>query len=426
MGKVDRILLVFTVYALATLGAVTWRDAALVQTVREVRRMIRRHYVRPVSERALSYAAARGMAESLDPNSTVLDASAFGFFRGDAEGEFVGLGILISVREGRLTVVTPLEGSPAHKAGICAGDVIVGIDGTALGRITSGEAVKRLRGKPGTAVTVSLERAGRAEPFDVRVVRERVVMESVKGHRRDPETDRWVYTIGEDDPVGYVRITDFKDNTLAGFDRVIGTLTADSLRGLVLDLRFNPGGSLECAVRVADRFLTKGVLVATQSREKGRHVYLASPQANVPAELPVVVLVNDLSASGAEIVAAALGENGRATLVGARTYGKGSVQKVMRLQVGGESGALKLTTAQYYTPSGRCIDGSASSGSGTERGGLEPAVTVALSPKERRELLEYRRHAEILAPAGGKAGTPLVDRQLARALAIVRSGKTKP
>jgi carboxyl-terminal processing protease len=273
---------------------------------------------------------------------------------------------------------------------------------------------------------VTLKRAGRAEPFDVRVVRKRVVVESVKGHYRDAETGRWIHTLGKDGRVGYIRITDFKDNTLAGFDRVLGTMELDRLRGLILDLRFNPGGGLESAVRVADRFLTKGVVVITQSREKGRRVYLASPKAKVPVDLPVLILVNNLTASGAEIVAAALSENGRARLVGERTYGKGSVQKVMRLQVGGEKGALKLTTAKYYTPTGRSIDGSASSGSGTRRGGIEPHVVVGLSPEENEAILKYRARLEILVPPGEDARAPLIDRQLARALAILEKDAPKP
>jgi carboxyl-terminal processing protease len=325
----------------------------------EVAEHVRREYVDPVAPGVLEQAAVEGMVESLDPHSTFLDAAEFDEMQVSTAGSYSGVGIEVTEQDGRMLVVEPIEGSPAERAGVKTGDVLLEVDGQAVGPGTLDQTIERMRGHAGSSVHLVLARDGEPEPLQFDLQRSEVHVHTV---RAEPLPGRF----------GYVRITHFSDSTPGDFDAAVLALQSASkapLRGLVLDLRDNPGGVLESAVGVADSFLDSGMIVRADGRTPEARFEMDATEGDLLAGAPVVVLVDRGSASGAEIVAGALRDHGRATLMGERTYGKGSVQTVMPLSNGE---ALKLTTSRYYTPSGRSIQ---------ERG-LEPDVKIAVMAHE--------------------------------------------
>ena len=325
----------------------------------EVAEHVRREYVDPVAPGMLEQAAVEGMVESLDPHSTFLDAAEFDEMQVSTAGSYSGVGIEVTEQDGRMLVVEPIEGSPAERAGVKTGDVLLEVDGQAVEPGTLDQTIERMRGHAGSSVHLVLAREGEPEPLQFDLQRSEVHVHTV---RAEPLPGRY----------GYVRITHFSDSTPGDFDAAVLALQSASqapLRGLVLDLRDNPGGVLESAVGVADSFLDSGMIVRADGRTSEARFEMDATQGDLLAGAPVVVLVDRGSASGAEIVAGALRDHGRATLMGERTYGKGSVQTVMPLSNGE---ALKLTTSRYYTPSGRSIQ---------ERG-LEPDVKIAVMAHE--------------------------------------------
>jgi carboxyl-terminal processing protease len=325
----------------------------------EVAEHVRREYVDPVAPGVLEQAAVEGMVESLDPHSTFLDAAEFDEMQVSTAGSYSGVGIEVTEQDGRMLVVEPIEGSPAERAGVKTGDVLLEVDGQAVGPGTLDQTIERMRGHAGSSVHLVLAREGEPEPLQFDLQRSEVHVHTV---RAEPLPGRF----------GYVRITHFSDSTPGDFDAAVLALQSASkapLRGLVLDLRDNPGGVLESAVGVADSFLDSGMIVRADGRTPEARFEMDATEGDLLAGAPVVVLVDRGSASGAEIVAGALRDHGRATLMGERTYGKGSVQTVMPLSNGE---ALKLTTSRYYTPSGRSIQ---------ERG-LEPDVKIAVMAHE--------------------------------------------
>jgi len=319
----------------------------------EVAEHVRREYVDPVAPGALEQAAVEGMVESLDPHSAFLDSAEFGEMRVTTAGSYSGVGIEVAEEDGRVVVVSPIEGSPAERAGVRSGDVLVEVDGVVLKPGKLNAAIERMRGLSGSSVHLVLTRKDEPEPLHFDLERSEVHVRTV---RAEPLPGHY----------GYVRISHFSDSTPGDFNAAVLALqSADSrLRGLVLDLRDNPGGVLESAVGVADSLLESGVIVRADGRTAESRFELDATEGDLLAGAPVVVLVDRGSASGAEIVAGALRDHGRATLMGERTFGKGSVQTVMPLSNGE---ALKLTTSRYLTPSGRSIQ---------ERG-LEPDVRIA-------------------------------------------------
>ena len=325
----------------------------------EVAEHVRREYVDPVAPGMLEQAAVEGMVESLDPHSTFLDAAEFDEMQVSTAGSYSGVGIEVTEQDGRMLVVEPIEGSPAARAGVKTGDVLLEVDGQAVEPGTLDQTIERMRGHAGSSVHLVLAREGEPEPLQFDLQRSEVHVHTV---RAEPLPGRY----------GYVRITHFSDSTPGDFDAAVLALQSASqapLRGLVLDLRDNPGGVLESAVGVADSFLDSGMIVRADGRTSEARFEMDATEGDLLAGAPVVVLVDRGSASGAEIVAGALRDHGRATLMGERTYGKGSVQTVMPLSNGE---ALKLTTSRYYTPSGRSIQ---------ERG-LEPDVKIAVMAHE--------------------------------------------
>jgi carboxyl-terminal processing protease len=334
---------------------VPWQDARLLAEVLE---RVEREYVEPVDDHRLLQSAIRGMVSSLDPYSAYLDGEEYDDIKISSSGEYSGVGIEVSMEDGQVVVVAPLDGSSAAAAGIRAGDVIATIDGVPVNTTTLADTIGRMRGKEGTFVKVGILREGSTEPMIVTLKRARIELHSVSSEMAAPG-------------YGYVRIAEFSDNTgeeLIAQLRALRARNGAPLKGLVLDLRNNPGGVLEAAVGVADAFLNSGLIVSARGRTAESKFEMNATPGDELSGAPIVVLVNGGSASAAEIVAGALKDHHRATLMGRTTFGKGSVQTVMPLDHGR---ALKLTTSLYYTPSGVSIN----------HRGIAPDIETERDPK---------------------------------------------
>jgi carboxyl-terminal processing protease len=363
---------------------------------------IREHYVDAdkTSYQDLIYGALEGMLQSLDPHSQFLDAEMYKDMKDDTAGQFGGLGIVISLKDGVLTIVAPMEDTPGFRAGLMAGDKIMEIDGVATEGYSLQEAVKKLRGAAGTKVTLRVLRSKTQEFKVVEVERADIVVASVKDARV------------LEDGIGYLRITQFSDPTADMLQKDLDRLMEQNIKALVIDLRNNPGGLLSSAIDVSSKFLERNaVIVSTQGREeKDNQVYKAR-RGKRYLDFPMAILVNGGSASASEIVAGALKDHHRAVLVGEKTFGKGSVQSVLAMDQGA---AIRLTTAKYYTPSKVVIH---------ERG-IEPDIVVAISPEDWRALQVQR--IEALTDEGDEkaaskpADTPVQDIQLQRAVDVLR------
>jgi carboxyl-terminal processing protease len=325
----------------SALGAgMPWQDAQLFAEVLE---RVKQDYVNPVDDHQLLQAAVRGMVSSLDPYSAFLSGEDYDDIKITSSGEYSGVGIEVALQDDEVVVIAPLEGSPAAAAGIKSGDVIVTIDGVAVNTASLDDTIGRMRGKEGSIVKIGVEREGAAEPLLFSVKRQRVELHNVRSDLPEPG-------------YGYVRIAQFSETTGEEMNSALRALrkqNKDPLLGLVLDLRDNPGGVLEAAVAVADAFLDSGVIVTANGRTPDSKFAMNATPGDILQGAPVVILVNGGSASAAEIVAGALKDNHRATLMGRTTFGKGSVQTVIPLTA---ETALKLTTSLYYTPSGASIN----------------------------------------------------------------------
>ncbi|GHB14524.1 S41 family peptidase [Salinicola rhizosphaerae] len=312
-----------------------------VQTFAEVFERIKRAYVEPVDDKTLLRNAMRGMLSQLDPHSEYLDADAFENLRETTEGEFSGVGIEVGLRDDQLTVIAPIDDTPAARAGIQPGDRILAIDGTPTNNLSLQEAVDLMRGDAGTELELTLLRDGEQEPRTLTLTRASIQSESVSSRLLEPG-------------YGYLRISQFQSRTGEQTrDALTSLMQKGPLQGLVLDLRNNPGGVLSSATDVVDQFLTQGLIVYTKGRLADEDLRFSAHAAGTTApNVPLVVLINGGSASAAEIVAGALQDQHRGVLMGTQSFGKGSVQQVLPL---GNGDGLKLTTARYYTPSGRSI-----------------------------------------------------------------------
>ncbi len=308
----------------------------------DVLTIIQKNYVEETKPDDLIYGAINGMLRTLDPHSSFMRPDMYKELQVETKGSFGGLGIEITMRKGILTIVSPIEDTPAYRIGLKAGDKIVKIEGETTENMTLLDAVKLMRGPAGTSVTISIIREGFTEPKDFTITREIIRIKSVK------------YKLLEDDTIGYIRLSQFQEKTGEEFSKALDTLEEKGtpLKGLVLDLRNNPGGLLDQAVKVSDEFLDEGLIVYTQGRLKGQQMRFTAHPNKKPHDYPIIVLVNGGSASGSEIVAGALQDHNRAVILGTTTFGKGSVQTIIPLEDGS---GLRLTTAKYYTPSGRSI-----------------------------------------------------------------------
>jgi len=314
-----------------------------LRTFTDVLTRVKADYVDPVSDKKLIDNAIRGMISQLDPHSSYLDKAEFKSLQETTTGTFGGLGIQVGMKNGFLTVIAPIDDTPAAKAGLKAGDTIVKINDDVTQGMSLEDAVKLMRGKPDTKIRLTIAREGKDKPFDVTITRAIIRVKSVKAHMIEPG-------------FGYVRITQFQSGTVDQLHSALKQLVIDNegkpLKGLVLDLRNNPGGVLQAAVGVVDTFVNKGLIVYTKGRIDDSDMRFEAHQGDLLSGAPMVVLVNSGSASASEIVSGALQDDGRALIAGERSFGKGSVQSIMPLSNGG---ALRLTTALYYTPSGRSI-----------------------------------------------------------------------
>ncbi len=308
----------------------------------EVYGRIKQDYVEPVEDRKLLEDAVRGMLSGLDPHSAYLDEDEFNELRVGTSGEFGGLGIEVGMEDGFVKVIAPIDDTPAERAGIKAGDLVIRINDQAVKGMSLDEAVKLMRGKPGTKVTLQIVRKGREAPFTVTLERAVIKTVSVKSRLLKPG-------------FAYLRISQFQANTGDDLRKAVGRLRRNSdgrLDGLVLDLRNNPGGVLQSAVAVADAFLREGIIVYTEGRIEDSKLRFQAASDDILEGAPIVVLVNGGSASASEIVAGALQDHRRAVVVGQQTFGKGSVQTIIPVN---DRAAIKLTTARYFTPNGRSI-----------------------------------------------------------------------
>ena len=320
--------------------AIPWEDARTLAAVIE---RVKHDYVEKVDDHTLLQAAVRGMVASLDPYSAYLGRDEYDELQISSSGEYSGVGIEVALEDEQVVVVTPIEDSPAAKAGIRSGDIIVMIDGIPVKTGSLTDTIDRMRGQEGSAVRIGIERAGQSEPLQFTLKRQRVALHSVRSNLEEPG-------------YGYVRIAEFSDSTGPQLLAAIAELrhrNGAPLKGLVLDLRDNPGGVLEAAVAVADAFLDHGVIVTAKGRTLESRFEMDATPGDELKGAPLVVLVNGGSASAAEIVAGALQDNHRATLMGRTTFGKGSVQTITPLTA---DTALKLTTSLYFTPSGASIN----------------------------------------------------------------------
>ena len=336
-------------------GSETYRQLELFGDVFE---RVREDYVEEVSDEQPIESAIQGMLSSLDPHSTYLNPKTYRDMRVQTRGEFGGLGIEVTMEGGYVKVVSPIDDTPAYRAGVKAGDLISHLDGEPVLGLTLNDAVERMRGSIGTSIKLTILRAG-AEPFDVSITRDRITIRSVR-HRVEGD-------------IGYIRITSFSEQTEAGLINAVAQLKKEignRLIGFVIDLRNNPGGLLDQAVAVSDAFLERGEVVSTRGRHEASAQRFNSKPGDLAAGLPLVVLINGGSASASEIVAGALQDHRRAILIGTRSFDKGSVQTIVPL---GRDGAMKLTTQRYYTPSGRSIQAT----------GIDPDIEV------RQAKLEY-------------------------------------
>jgi len=369
---------------------VRWQDARLLAEVLE---RVRKDYVENISEEELINAAIRGLVADLDQHSAYLDPQEFNEIRISTSGEYSGVGIEVALEKGAVRVVNPIDEGPAARAGVKAGDTIVAVDGVPVDLENINDSIDRMRGVPGSTVKITIARAEAPKPLEFTLARASVQVHSVRKELFEHD-------------VGYVRIAHFSETTAPDMEQAIAALKKQSggkLRGLVLDLRNNPGGVLEAAVGVSDAFLDQGVIVTANGRAPDAKFEMDAKAGDVMQGAPIVVLVNGGSASASEIVAGALQDNHRAKLMGQQTYGKGSVQTVMPLSDGH---AIKLTTSKYFTPSGASI----------HEKGIKPDIVIGTQ--------EIEEHGNVDKPE--VQGNLAADYELRVALETLKSDSNKP
>jgi carboxyl-terminal processing protease len=371
---------------------------------------VRSFYVDETEDKKLIEAAINGMLQSLDPHSSYLNEDSFRDMQVQTRGEFGGLGIEVTMEQGLVKVVSPIDETPAARAGIEAGDFITHLDEKPVLGMSLAEAVERMRGRVGSDIVLTIRREGE-EPFDVTVTRDVIRIQSVRSRV-------------EGGNIGYLRITTFNEQTHSGVQREMAKLRdqiGEGIAGLIVDMRNNPGGLLDQAILVSDDFLERGEIVSTRGRDPENVQRYNAKEGDLAGGLPIVVLINGGSASASEIVAGALQDHRRAIVVGTKSFGKGSVQTIQPLP---GHGAMRLTTAKYYTPSGRSI----------QQTGIEPDITIRQARLESIDPLNRTREADLrnsisndAAPNGAEAAPRAAaddiepeDYQLARAIDLLR------
>lgn len=379
------------------------------QFVKVVRTILDK-YVDDVDIRSLFEDAYNGMLSGLDSYSVFFPPEDLEEVKIETEGEFEGLGIEVVIRDGRLMVISPIVDSPAMRAGVLAGDVIVKIDGVPAKNLTFREVVKSLRGKLGSEITLTVFHRDADDLVDITIKRAKILVQSVRGARM----------VDDKAKIGYTAITNFHDHTSRDFKQAITELNEQGMQSLILDLRFNPGGLLDIAIEVAEQLLESGIIVSTKGRGASQNIVYKAHKRGTLVKGPIVVLINNGSASASEIVAGAIKDNKRGILVGNRTFGKGSVQSLLPVNNG--KAALKLTTARYYTPSGASIHDK----------GIYPDIHVELSTPDIKKLHENLAQinamvaqnsydADAFTSTASAANNVFTDRQLQSAINILKS-----
>ncbi|HUB94746.1 MAG TPA: S41 family peptidase [Stellaceae bacterium] len=352
--------------------------------INEVFDQVKTNYVDPVSDQKLVEGAIKGMLASLDPHSSYMDAKEYKEMMVQTRGEFGGLGMQVTMEDGAVKVISPIDDTPASHAGIKPGDLILAIDGTAVTDMTLSEAVDKLRGAIGSSVKLTMRRQG-TDPFELTLTRAEIKVEPVKSHLADGD-------------IAYVRLTSFTERTTSALEDAISTMRQQAggkLVGVVLDLRNNPGGLLDQAVSVSNDFLDGGAIVSIKGRQpQDNRTFSAQPNHDIVRGLPMVVLINGGSASASEIVAGALHDDHRAVLMGTRSFGKGSVQTVLPIKE--SAGAIRLTTALYFTPSGRSIQAK----------GIEPDMEVDAAKIEKVDTGKTLHEADLKGALKNEQATP--------------------
>lgn len=353
----------------------------------EVFARIKQDYVEPVEDKVLLENAIRGMLSNLDPHSAYLDAESYKELQVGTTGEFGGLGIEVGMEDGFVKVISPIDDTPASRAGVMAGDLIIRLDDAPVKGMTLKDAVGLMRGKPGSKIVLTIVREGQEKPLKITLVRDVIKVKSVKSRLLE-------------NGFGYVRITQFQSNTGASMLEALAALKKESkgeLKGMILDLRNNPGGVLNAAVDVSDAFLEKGLIVYTQGRIKDSQMSFKASPGDELKGVPLIVLVNGGSASASEIVAGALQDQKRAIILGTKTFGKGSVQTILPLS---KETAIKITTARYYTPSGRSIQAE-----GIEPDiKLQPMKIAALEHSDDEGVKEANLSGHLINKTNGNGG----------------------
>lgn len=387
---------------------------------------VERNYVKEVDRRELLEAAIKGMLTKLDPYSSYIPPSELEKFRSSVENEFGGIGITVSVETGELTVITPMFRTPAFNAGLRGGDIILEIEGKPTKGISLDDAVKQMKGKIGTPVKFKVKHIAEDRVAELEVKRELIRVDSIVGDKRNDDFT-WNYFLDGEKKIAYIRVTNFGRHTADDLRQVLGDLTKAEMKGLILDLRFNPGGLLSTGIDVCDLFVEEGKIVSTAGRSTKERLWKAKKDGTF-SDFPMAVLVNHYSASASEIVAACLQDHNRATVIGERSWGKGSVQNIVELEHG--KSALKLTTAGYLRPSGKNIHRHEGA-KDVDEWGVKPneGFEVKTSKEDDSRWLEDRRQRDVIRaakldakPADGeakptetKASEAFVDKPLDRA-----------
>lgn len=331
-----------------------------IELFTEVLRQIENNYVETQEPKDLIYGAIKGMIRNLDPHSSFMTKEEYSEFMLETKGSFTGIGIEITIKDNILTVVSPIEDTPAYKAGIKAGDKIFKVENEPTKDMTMLDAVKKIRGPKGTKVNLTILREGSDKPLEFSITRDVIPLKSVRHNLLSPD-------------IAYIRISNFQSKTAEDLSSVIKELKKErKIKGLILDLRNNPGGLLSQAIEVSDIFLDSGIIVSTKGRNNAHNITASAHENSTKIDYTIIVLVNGGSASAAEIVSGALQDNKKALILGTRTFGKGSVQTILPLSDGS---GLRLTTARYYTPSGKSIQSS----------GITPDIEIAFMPQEEKK-----------------------------------------
>ncbi len=377
---------------------------------------VRANYVRPVKDSELIDAAIQGMVSNLDPHSSYMDAKQYGDMQVTTKGQFGGVGIEVTQEDGLIKVISPIDGTPASRAGIKSGDRIAGIDGTSIAGLPLNDSIDKMKGAPGTKVTLTVLREGEKKPFDVTLLRAIIQVDAASARR---EGD-----------IGYIRMPGFNEQTADGLEKSVRDLKKQigpGIKGYVLDLRNNPGGLLDQAIQVSDDFLNTGEIVSTRGRHSEDTQRYDAKNGDVTDGKPIVVLINAGTASASEIVSGALQDHKRATIIGLTSFGKGSVQTIIPL--GEKRGALRLTTARYYTPSGHSIQAQGIIPDIQVAQGDEASVPKLARPSEAdlrghlsgEPIPTKRANAPVIKPAPGKKYD---DFQLSYALDLLHGKMT--